>query len=307
MNILVSGLVNIETSVPVRGFPVRYYPIDYLFGSVTSTVSGVGFNIAKALSRLGDEVDMVSLIGNDFYGDFALKKLKECGINTRLVRKQLELTCHSVVLYDKDGSNQIYCDLKDVQNQPYVQNTDKALMRSELAVLCNINFSRSLLSRAKQLNIPIATDCHVLSDVHDSFNLEFMRYADILFLSNSAISGSEYSFIRQLAATYSSKIIVIGMGKEGAMMYTRDNDTIRHYPVPTDESFANTSGAGDALFACFVHYYAKDKNPERALDYAQVFATSKLHSPTPDGGFLSEEELENYIGKIRPAEKQAEK
>lgn len=295
MNILVSGLVNIETSVPVRGFPVRYYPIDYLFGSVTSSVSGVGFNIARALSRLGDEVDMVSLIGNDFYGDFALKKLRECGINTRLVRKQLDLTCHSVVLYDKDGNNQIYCDLKDVQNQSYVQNADKALMRSELAVLCNINFSRALLPRAKQLNIPVATDCHVISDVHDSFNLEFMRYADILFLSNSAIQGSEYGFIRQLAAAYSSKIIVIGMGKEGAMMYIRDTDSVRHYPVPTNESFANTSGAGEALFSCFVHYYAKDNNPERALDYAQTFATQKLHSTAPDEGFIDEDELEKIV------------
>ena len=27
--ILVSGLLNIETTVPVRGFPIEYYPIDY--------------------------------------------------------------------------------------------------------------------------------------------------------------------------------------------------------------------------------------------------------------------------------------
>lgn len=295
MNILVSGLVNIETSVPVRGFPVNYYPIDYLFGGISSTVSGVGFNIARALTALGDEVDMVSLIGDDFYGDFALKKLKDCGINTRLVRKQLDLTCHSVVLYDKDGNNQIYCDLKNVQNQPYVQNADKALMRSEMAVLCNINFSRSLLLRAKQLNIPIATDCHVLNDVHDSFNVEFMRYADILFLSNSAIQGNEYSFIRQLADTYSSSIIVIGMGKEGAMLYRRDSDTIRHYSVPVSRSFANTSGAGDALFSCFIHYYAKEKNPEKAIEYAQMFASAKLDSMSVDNGFPSEVELEKYI------------
>ena len=36
MNILVSGLLNIETTVSVRGFPIEYYPIDYPFFGVAS-------------------------------------------------------------------------------------------------------------------------------------------------------------------------------------------------------------------------------------------------------------------------------
>lgn len=31
MNVLVSGLVNVETSVKVRKFPIEYYPIDIHF------------------------------------------------------------------------------------------------------------------------------------------------------------------------------------------------------------------------------------------------------------------------------------
>lgn len=31
MHILISGLVNVETSVKVRRFPIDYYPIDYPF------------------------------------------------------------------------------------------------------------------------------------------------------------------------------------------------------------------------------------------------------------------------------------
>ncbi|MEG1710717.1 MAG: carbohydrate kinase family protein [Clostridia bacterium] len=295
MNILVSGLINVETSVPIREFPITYYPIDYLFGDISSVVSGVGFNIGKALALLGDSIDMVSLIGNDFYGDFAVKKLKECGINTRLVKKDLDLTCHSVVLYDKDGNNLKYCDLKNVQNKQYIQNADKALMRSEMAVLCNINFSRSLLPRARQLNIPIATDCHVLSDVYDSFNEEFMRYGDILFLSNGAIKGNEHRFIQRLSEVYDNRIIVIGMGREGAMMYNREINRIKHYEAPKIDAIRNTSGAGDALFACFIHYYAKQQDAEKALAYAQTFAAYKINAISSSDGFLTEDELEKYM------------
>ena len=64
-NFLVSGLVNVETSVRVRGFPVPYYPIDYPFFGVGLGVSGVGFNVEKALKMLGNRVSLRSLIGRD--------------------------------------------------------------------------------------------------------------------------------------------------------------------------------------------------------------------------------------------------
>ena len=69
MNILVSGLLNIETTVSVDGFPVQYNPVNYKFFGISSNVSGVGFNLAKALSTLGDTVSVVSFLGNDVEAD----------------------------------------------------------------------------------------------------------------------------------------------------------------------------------------------------------------------------------------------
>ena len=31
MRVIVSGLINIETTLKVRNFPINYYPIDYPF------------------------------------------------------------------------------------------------------------------------------------------------------------------------------------------------------------------------------------------------------------------------------------
>ena len=52
MKLFVSGLLNVETTVAVRGFPISYYPIDYPFFGIQSHVSGVGYNIAKAAPRV---------------------------------------------------------------------------------------------------------------------------------------------------------------------------------------------------------------------------------------------------------------
>jgi hypothetical protein len=46
-NILVSGLINIETTLQIDGFPVPYFPVRYPFFGVNSTVSAVGYNWLK--------------------------------------------------------------------------------------------------------------------------------------------------------------------------------------------------------------------------------------------------------------------
>lgn len=49
--IFVSGLMNIETTVKIKSFPINYFPIDYPFFGVNSSVSGVGVNVGKALKN----------------------------------------------------------------------------------------------------------------------------------------------------------------------------------------------------------------------------------------------------------------
>ena len=119
MHILVSGLVNMETTTAVRGFPIQYYPIDYAFFGVNTSVSGVAFNISKALTVLGDEVRLTSMTGNDFSAAYIRDSLRELGIATDHVQPKLHQTPSSVVLYDETGRRQIYCDLKDIQEASY--------------------------------------------------------------------------------------------------------------------------------------------------------------------------------------------
>ena len=118
-NILVSGLINTETTVRVRQFPVNYYPIDYPFFGVNTAVSGVAYNISRALKTLGDDVTLFTMTGRDFPAEYIRSELRAAGIGTDWVRPKLKQTPNSVVLYDGEGKRQIYCDLKDIQETPY--------------------------------------------------------------------------------------------------------------------------------------------------------------------------------------------
>lgn len=68
--VLISGLVNTETTVRVRQFPVNYYPIDYPFFGVQTAVSGVAYNVAKALHTLEDSVTLLTMTGQDFPAEY---------------------------------------------------------------------------------------------------------------------------------------------------------------------------------------------------------------------------------------------
>lgn len=145
MNILVSGLLNIETTVSVDGFPVPYNPVNYKFFGINSNVSGVGFNLAKSLSTLGDTVSVISFLGNDVEADIVLAQLKNDNIQSRIIRT-LKKTPASVILYDPQGKRQIYCDLKNIQEQSVNPcDVETELNTCDIAVLCNINFNRRLL------------------------------------------------------------------------------------------------------------------------------------------------------------------
>ena len=294
MNILVSGLVNTETTTAVRGFPIHYYPIDYAFFGVDTAVSGVAFNLAKALVTLGDQVRLTAMTGRDFAASYVRSSLEELGISTQYVQPKLRQTPSSVVLYDPDGKRQIYCDLKDIQESAY-EFTPCILDGIDLVAACNINFNRPLLHLAKEAGKRIATDVHVLSDIYDDYNRQFMESADILFLSDEAVGENYREFMKQLAAAYPCRIIVMGRGAKGAAMYLRESGEIQEMNAASVGTVANTVGAGDALFSGFLHFYAKGFAPADALQRAQVFAAHKITVSGASNGFVNEQTVEAWV------------
>jgi len=295
--ILVSGLINTETTVKVRQFPIPYYPIDYPFFGVNTAVSGVACNIAKALTILGDQVTLASMTGNDFSAEYIKHDLTAAGVSVDGIKPCLATTPSSVVLYDEEGKRQIYCDLKDIQEASY--GFEQGLCEEQdIVVVCNINFNRPLLHAAKEAGKTIATDVHVLSNVWDDYNREFMEYADILFLSDERIGEWYHEFLWQLAHTYGPQIIVLGRGSKGAAMYLRDEKRIVEQPAVRVGEIVNTVGAGDALFSSFIHYYAKGLHPVDALRRAQIFASAKIGVSGASKGFVGEEQLQAWCQEM---------
>ena len=295
----VCGLVNLETTVPVESFPIDYNPISFKSFAITTHPSGVGLNLAGALSALGDDVKLMTLCGDDTAGKAVKDFLISNNIDTDYLRADAKSTAQSVVLYDNEGKRSIYCDLTDMQDISYDKELfEKTAKDLDAVVLCNINFSRHLLGIAKEMGLLIATDVHCLSNIYDDYNLDYIKAADVLFLSNEYISGREEAFVRELKDVASAEVIVVGMGKEGALLYERSSDSFKKLPAVYTRPVVNTIGAGDSLFSAFLHFYLKTKNAEESLRLATYFASYKIGDTSACRGFLGEEELIKLVESI---------
>jgi len=297
--ILVSGLINVETTLKVDSFPLAYEPVRYPFWGVNSTVSGVGYNVAKALATLGDDVRFLSLVGRDLWGQGVIQTLAEAHIPADDVLPQLAQTAQSVILYEPSGRRQIHVDLKDVQEQVYPpERFDAALAGCDLAVLCNVNFSRPFLARAQQAGVPIATDVHTIHALEDPYNSDFMAAAHVLFMSNEKLPCPPEEWARRVQGRYGTAVLVIGLGADGALLAVQADGFTERITAVTTRPVVNTIGAGDALFSAFVHSYSQSGDPYAAIRRAVVFASYKIGETGAAQGFLTAVELEAWLAHL---------
>ena len=172
MKVLVSGLLNVETNVPVKAFPLEYTAIEYPFMQINTNVSGVGYNLLKAFLTLGDEPDIISYLGNDIQSEIVLNQLKSDGIKTDSVSRTLKQTPVSVILVDQNGKRQIFTDLKDIQENTadITPEIDEKIKNADIVCAFNIILSLSFMKSAVQLNKPEAAHFHPPSNVYDVYN-----------------------------------------------------------------------------------------------------------------------------------------
>ena len=91
---------------------------------------------------------------------------------------------------------------------------------------------------------------------------------------------------------------MVSRGEKGALMAVRGE--IVEIPAVTTREIVSTVGAGDALFACFCHVYAKTRDPYEACAKSDpVFASYKVGERGGAQGFLDEAGLEHLCQGVR--------
>lgn len=301
------GWVNLEVSVPIGSFPIEYRAQRGVPRGVVSGISGVAYNIAKALHSLGSPTQFTPVLGSDAIGQFALAEIRA---NTGMVVDPLtvlEETPQTVVLYADDGQRLLLWDQKDAPSMTFPAEVLDRIAKCAVAVVPNNAACHAIAERAKEEGVPVVADVCDITDLRDSHDGRLARLADVLFLSDASIEGDRAEWLREVGAAFGTPIIVLTMGADGALLSLDRGRTAVHVPAASPRPVRSTVGAGDSLLAAFVDGMRRSLDPVTALRRAVVFAGWKVGAVGGAEGFLSHEELrtlmdESRIGEgVRPA------
>ncbi len=294
--VLVVGNVNLETTLRLDAFPLKNASSYQPYGLELS-VSGVGFNVARALEVLGTEVRLGSVVGSDVVGDFVRATFQHMNMDTTYLVTG-ERTGRSLVLSDTSGARHVHTDVGGVADATYPADLfSTALTECGLAILTNIGYTRPLLERALTAGVPISTDIHAIRDLNNPYDEDFLEAATLLFFSGEHLADA-FQTVVEVHNRFSPEIVVVGLGARGALLSERGQEVV-HVPAFSAPRVVNTVGAGDALHAAFCHFWLKGERPEGALRLACAFAAHKIGFTSGGKGFVSESEVRAFASARR--------
>ena len=288
--IVVAGVTSLYMAVGVEEFPLSYQSIRKP-AWMRADVAGAAGHIARVLRALGDEVKLCTLAGNDPAGLAIRTDLRRRGLLGHGVVDD-GASSLGVVLVAPDGRRMGFPYLAAVSAVEYpVEVFRREAEGADLAILTNATFVRPLIQQAEQMGVPIAVDAHLISDVEDDYNRPWLEVADVIFCSNEKLPCPPDEWVRQVFTRYPGCAIAgIGSGSKGCLLGLRDGTLVQVDGI-APRGVASTAGAGNALFASFLHGWLATGNPVKALEAAVLHAGWKTGDTLPSASSLSEDEL----------------
>ena len=296
---LVAGVTQIETIVRVDKIPVVYSPITSTNDSIFTAMGGDAYNESLALEWLGDDVTFMSIVGRNQDLSLINPHDRKITLSTQYIIPQMEATPTEVVLYDKDRKQQIFEDIKDLRENVYDMSMVAPIAEAcDMMVLANANFCRPFAKEAAARKKPIAVNIRNYHREKEKYNTDFLEPAKVLYFSDDNLGEDPYEFIDRIAGTYGTDIIILGQGREGLILYDKAQDLRVHYKTVKTNEVVNTIGAGNALFACFLHYYMENGDSVNAIKNALLFASYKIGYMGTSNGFMTTDQLEQWRNLI---------
>jgi sugar/nucleoside kinase (ribokinase family) len=262
---------------------VAFDAIETPFGKTDKIVGGAASYIALASSYFTDEINLVSVVGDDFPLDF-MNTLKGQGVNLDgLQIKQGEKSFFWSGKYHNDMNSRdtletqlnVLADFDPIVPESY-KNCD-FLMLGNLMPSVQQKVLAQLPGRPKLI---VLDTMNFWMDIALPELLETIKGIDVLTINDSEarqLSG-EYSLVKaaQKILTMGPKVLVIKKGEHGALLFNKEE--VFFAPALPLEDVFDPTGAGDSFAGGFIGYLAKTKdisfeNMKRAIIFGSAMAS----------------------------------
>ena len=298
-NFVVAGITQIETVVKVDSIPVEYVPRTSGPRRIFMAPGGDAFNVSLALKWLGDEVRFLSVVGKEQDLRIFNPSDRAVTLSTEYIQPIIDETPTAVILFDNNRHQQLFEDIKDLRDAEYDLNgVPEMIDKCDMVVLSNANFCRPFIKIANDKKKKLAVKIHSFEREKEKYNADFLSNASILYFSDDTMTGDPFDFVREIADKYGTDIIILGQGSKGVILFDRLRDINIHYNTVRTKEIVNTAGAGNAMFACFLHYYQENGDSLSAIKNALLFSSYKIGYVGTSEGFMTVEQVSQWRNLI---------
>ncbi len=238
---------------------------------IRSSYGGVARNVAENLVRLGQPVNLISVVGEDDEGDRLLQGLVAAGVNPeRVLRTSQYVTNSYLAIIDSQGELQFALDDMRAINclTPQFIREQAALFKEASILFVDANLPkdtlRTVMSLARRAHLPICADPTSVSlavrlrPYLSRFFLMIPNNAEAAVLSErtSPVGGRRQALeVAKYLISQGVDIVIITMAEQGLCYATSESSG---YIPAIKTSILDPTGAGDALTATVIFALLND-------------------------------------------------
>lgn len=254
-------------------------------GEVKLSLGGVGRNIGENLARLGIETKLISVVGDDVYGNKLLEEARSIGLDMKesLILKDGSTSTYVAIL-DENGDMNVgisYMDIFDRITVDFIKEKKPLIENSKLCIL-DTNIPKEvidyLLTQCKKtvffLDTVSTSKAKKVKDNIGLFHTIKPNKIEAEMLSGISIKNqqdlikaSEYFLNKGV------KRVFITLGEDG--VFYNDGEHTNHIHNSKVE-VVNATGAGDAFVAALAYSYFYDFDIERSTRFAMAASVLAL-------------------------------
>ena len=265
------------------------------------TVGGMSANVAVGLARLGSASRLVAALGDDSHGDFTRAELSREGVDTRfLVCRAGTATFMCVVLLTDSGEKSLV-RLESNAYLPRPEDTPAAAFSAVQHVhltLGNLALTRHCLALAKGQGASVSLDLEQADVPSDPMIVaSLFPQIDWLFLNQRTRAYLEGML--GVDALADAPCVITTLGADGCRL-DQDGErlNIRGHVVNVRDS----TGAGDAFAAAFLHYHlAKQYSLSEALRSANAAGALVVQQYGAQTGLPTPAQIDAFLRQSPPA------